>query len=183
MKEKRTDVAEEKRNILRRRARVLSGAKTVPEKTSSILEALVFLLSYERYALETTCVREVHPLRNVTRIPFTPPLFLGVMNVRGQILAIVDLKQFFGLPPKGLTEFNRVIRIGEGDLEIGIVVDEILGIQRIPRERIGTPPTLPHGTLKSFILGITAEQMILLDGHRIFEDRRIVALETPSLPC
>lgn len=177
MKEKQQDDTAGKREILRLRARALARVKTAPEETSSSLEVLAFLLSYERYALETTCIREVCPLRNITRIPFTPSLFLGVMNMRGQILAMVDLKQFFGLPPRGLTEFNRVIRIQEGDLEIGIVVDEILGIQRIPRERIHETPSLPHGMLTNFIHGITAEQTILLDGHRILEDERIMARE------
>ena len=83
-----------KKEILKARARALareSGAGTVVQT----IEVIEFLLAYERYAMELDHVREVFPLKEITPLPGTPPFVLGIINVRGQIVSVVDLKKFF----------------------------------------------------------------------------------------
>src|SRR5688500_5335816 len=80
---------DEKRMVLRTRAKAL--ARRVEEKTRAEreYEVLEFLLAYERYAIETRYIREVYPLKDLTPVPCTPALVLGVINVRGQILSVI----------------------------------------------------------------------------------------------
>ena len=103
---------------------------------------LEFSLAYERYALETAFVREVYPLKEFTPLPCTPPFVLGIISVRGQILAVIDLKRFFNLPEKGLSDLNKVIILRRGGLEVGLLADAVSGVQAIPglRSRPPCPP-------------------------------------------
>src|SRR5687768_2140813 len=86
------------KQILRARAQALARpARHVPLAEAS-LEVLEFRLAQERYALETRYVREVYPLKDLTRLPCTPPFVLGIVNVRGRITPVIDIKKFFDLP-------------------------------------------------------------------------------------
>ncbi|OYW02490.1 MAG: chemotaxis protein CheW, partial [Acidobacteria bacterium 37-65-4] len=104
---------------------------------------LEFSLAYERYALETSMIREVLPLRELTPLPCIPPFILGIINLRGQILAIVDLKRFFNLPANGLSDLNKVIVLRHRRLEVGILADAVMGVRAIPLLEVQTQlPTL-----------------------------------------
>ena len=83
-----------------------------------MLELLEFRLASERYAVESRLVQEVHPLRDLTPLPCTPPFVLGIVNVRGRILPVLDLKKFFDLPERGLTDLHRIILVRGNDLEL-----------------------------------------------------------------
>ena len=75
-------------------------------------------------------------------MPCTPPFILGIINVRGQILAVIDLKRFFNLPDKGLSDLNKVIILRRGGLEVGLLADAVAGVQAIPR--VGGPGPAAH---------------------------------------
>src|ERR1700712_5225839 len=90
--------------ILRERARLLARVPESEPVAGAVLELLEFSLAQERYAVENRFVREVCPLKELTPLPCTPPFLLGVVNVRGRILPVLDLKKFFDLPEKGLTD-------------------------------------------------------------------------------
>jgi len=82
--------------ILRDRAQVLARPPEQAAAADTLFELLEFRLAQERYAVETRYVREVYPLKDLTPLPCTPPFVLGVVNVRGHILPVLDLKKFFG---------------------------------------------------------------------------------------
>jgi purine-binding chemotaxis protein CheW len=111
--------ANEAEQILRTRARAL--ARTPPQASAegAMLELLEFRLASERYAVESQLVEEVHPLRDLTPLPCTPPFVLGIVNVRGRILPVLDLKKFFELPERGLTDLHRIILVRGNDLPAG----------------------------------------------------------------
>jgi purine-binding chemotaxis protein CheW len=111
--------ANEAEQILRTRARAL--ARTPPQASAegAMLELLEFRLASERYAVESQLVEEVHPLRDLTPLPCTPPFVLGIVNVRGRILPVLDLKKFFDLPERGLTDLHRIILVRGNDLPAG----------------------------------------------------------------
>jgi len=96
----------EKRAILKKRAQVLARAPKREDEAGECLEVVEFLLAYEQYGIESSYIREVYPLKDLTPLPCTPPFVLGIINVRGQILSVIDLKKIFDLPQKGLTELN-----------------------------------------------------------------------------
>src|SRR5882724_8355786 len=97
--------------ILRARDHTRARAPRPAPAAGTMLELLEFRLATERYALETRHVQGVHPLRELTPLPCTPPFLLGIVNVRGRILPVLDLKKFFDLPEKGLTDLHRIILI------------------------------------------------------------------------
>ncbi len=170
-------MTEEALKILKARARTL--AQTPPEdegKPSDTLAVTEFLLAHERYALEFRFIREICPLKELTPLPFTPPFVLGIMNLRGQILSVIDFRQYVGLPAKGITELNRVVILKSGDMEFGILADAILGMRTMPRREMRQPP-IQSGILAHFIMGMAPDGFIVLDGEKILADRKIVVEE------
>lgn len=161
---------EEKKKILRARARDLARALDAPAQGQERVEIVEFMLAYERYALESKWVREVYPLRDITPLPGTPGFILGIINVRRQIVSVVDLKKFFDLPPRGLTEFNKVIIIANETMEFGLLADAVPGVRSIPRDEIQPPlPTLT-GIRAGYLQGITADRLVVLDGAKLLAD-------------
>ena len=100
------------------------------------MEIVEFLLARERYGIEASYVREVYPLNDLTPVPCVPPFVLGIINVRGQIISVIDIKKFFDLPEKGLGDLNKVIIIESDDMEFGILADEIVGIGKLRQEEL-----------------------------------------------
>ena len=169
--------AGEKKRILKERAKRLAKEDNIREQAESYLEVIEFLLAHERYGIETTHIREVYPLKELTPLPCTPPFILGIINVRGQILPVIDIKKFFDLPEKGLTNLNKVIIVRKEDMELGILADEIHGIRNILRGKIQPPlPTLT-GIHAEYLKGITEERLVVLDVMKILSDKNIVVNE------
>ena len=160
--------------VLRSRARELArpaaGANVVGEQ----LELLEFRLADERYALETSFVSEVQPLRDLTPLPGTPAFVRGIVNLRGRVLAVYDLKKFFGLPEHGLTDLHRIIVVRGDDFEVGLLADVVTGVRRLPRESLSPPlPTL-SAIATEYLEGITGDHLVVLSVARILSDPRIV---------
>lgn len=164
----------EQRNILRSRARSLARDLTPVETTLETLDIIEFSLASEIYGIESAFVREVYPLKDFTPLPGTPPFVLGIVNVRGQILSVVDLKKFFNLPARGLGELNKILILHDDGVEFGILADVVLGTYSLPIEAIS--PGLPTvtGIGAEYLSGVTAERVIILDARKILGDEQIV---------
>jgi purine-binding chemotaxis protein CheW len=166
--------AEERRSILKERARVLAQEPGQARAAGEFLDLVEFRLASETYAIEHAFVREVHPLKDLAPLPATPPFVLGIVNLRGQILSVVDLRIFFGLPVSGLGDLNKIIVIRDEKMEFGILADCIIGAHSVPRAAIQRPiPTLT-GIGVEYLMGITVEGLIVLDAQRILGDERII---------
>jgi purine-binding chemotaxis protein CheW len=162
--------------ILKRRAQTLASPPP-EERHEEQIEIIEFTLAHERYALETRHVREVYSLRELTSLPCTPAFVLGVINVRGHIVAIIDLKQFFDLPQGGLTDSTKVILIGDDDGQMGIVVDAVDGVRHMPVSALQPPlPTLT-GIRADYLRGVTGERVAVLNAAAIWADPRMVVNE------
>jgi purine-binding chemotaxis protein CheW len=138
---------------------------------------LAFLLAHETYAIETRFIREVYPLTELTPLPCTPDYIYGIINIRGQILTIIDMKTFFDLPEKGITNLNRVIVVQQEDMALGILADEIIGIRNIPEKGVNPPLPTMTGIHAGYINGIMEEGIILLDMKRFLNDRQLIVHE------
>jgi len=160
---------EEIHRVLEARARL---AAKPPPKTddSEHMEVLAFSLAGETYGLQSFYIQVVCQLRDLTAIPCTPPFIAGVMNLHGRILAVVDLRKFFDLPIKGLTELNRVIVLKDGENEFGLLADSIEGLCMIARSDLQESfPTLT-GIRERFLKGVTNRMLVVLDGARLLCD-------------
>jgi len=169
---------EEKKRILKQRAAILAREQQADQVVQARLEVIEFLLAYERYAIESSWVREVYPLKEITPLPGAPAFVLGIINVRGQIVSIVDLKKFFDLPAKGLTDFNKVIIIGDGKIEFGVLADSVPGVRQIAREEIQPPLPTQTGVRAEYVQGLTADRLVVLNVAKILADPAIKVCQT-----
>ena len=167
---------DEKKRILRERAAVLARW----EEKSTVedgIEMVEFLLAREHYALESAYVREVYPLKDFTPLPGVPVFVLGLLNVRGRIISIIDLKKFFDMPDRGISDLNKVIIVHDQKMEFGILADAIIGVRTVSASDLTRPlPTL-SGIREEFLRGVTGDRLIVLDGARILADPHLVVHE------
>jgi purine-binding chemotaxis protein CheW len=164
----------QKEAILQARAKQLASAPESQPIGQEWLELVEFQLANERYAIASNIVREVFPLREITPLPGLPPFVRGIINVRGHLWSVIDLKRFFDLPDKGITDLNKVILIANAGMELGILADVVFGICHIPVAAI--QPALPTltGIRAEYLQGLTADRLIVLDAVKILADPRIV---------
>jgi purine-binding chemotaxis protein CheW len=160
---------EQARRILEARARAAAKPPVTPDDAER-LEVLAFSLAGETYGIETRYVREVCQLKDLTAVPCTPPFVAGVLNLRGRIIVILDLRKLFELPAKGLTELNRVIVLAGGDNELGLLADSIDGVRPVRTSDLQEGlPTLT-GVRERFLKGISGQMLAVLDGGRLLAD-------------
>ncbi len=160
--------------ILHQRAVALARSAAPSTPAGALLELLEFSLAGERYALESRFIGDVQPLRNLTPLPCTPVFVLGLVNLRGRIVPVLDLKRFFELPRRGLTNLDRVILVQGNGLELGLLADSIVGIRGLQADELGPSLATLHGIRAEYLQGVTAEGLIVLDLSRILADPRIV---------
>lgn len=167
----------EKRSLLKKRAEVLALREQDETVQQECMEIIVFRLAYETYGIETAFVREVYPLKDITALPGTPSYVLGIINVRGQIVSVIDLKKFFNLPERGLGELNKVIILCNERMEFGILADVVEGTQSVAsKDILAVPPTVT-GIGEKYLKGVTKEHIVLLDAESILNDENIIVNE------
>lgn len=167
---------EQSARILKARAQALAQQAPGDDMVGRI-EVVEFLLAYETYAIESRFVREVYPLEKLTPLPCTPAFVLGIVSVRGEMLSVIDLKKFFDLPEKGLTDLNKLIVLDSGVMRFGILADAIVGVRQIPLDDI--QPSLPtlSGIRDEYLKGVTAGRTVVLDAEMLIADEKIIVQE------
>jgi purine-binding chemotaxis protein CheW len=163
--------------ILHERALALARRPQEPAAADTLVEVLEFRLAHERYAVETLHVREVHPLRNLTPLPCAPAFVRGIVNVRGRITAVIDIKRFFELPETGITDLHRVVLVQGNGMEVGLLADAIVGVHSIPLRDLAEQLPNLTGIRADYLKGVTAQGLVVLDAPRLLEDPRIIVEE------
>lgn len=167
---------EETEKILKNRAALLAKDAAAKAKKASAgsYEAVEFALAHERYALESAFIREICNLTDITPVPGAPDFVLGIINVRSRIISVVDIKRFYGLPEKGLTDMNKVIILEGDEMEFGVVADAVIGVRVIDPDTLEkTLPTLT-GIREIYLKGITKDRVIVLDAGKLLNDKNMV---------
>lgn len=165
------------RAILAERARKLAHEAAPVEEAGDAVEVIEFVLAHETYGLEARYVREIYPLKDLTPMPGTPAFVLGIINLRGQILSIIDLRQFFDLPRRGLTDLNKVIVLRSGAMEFGVLADAIVGTRTIALRSL--QPSLPTltGIREQYLKGIDSGRAVILDAAKLLESPAVIVNE------
>jgi len=165
---------QDKKMILKARALALAKQPEEKKEDDESIEVVEFLLANERYCLESSFVREVYPVKDLTHLPCTPSFVIGIINVRGQIISVIDIKKFFDIPDKGITDLSRTIIVCNDQMEFGILADEILGVRLIPLWNI--QPSLPTltGIRAEYLRGVTEDRLVVLDVEKILSDKKII---------
>ena len=131
---------------------------------------LTFGLGDEDYGLEILKVREIMGLLGITSVPNTPHYVKGVVNIRGKVIAIIDLRSKFGMPETEATDETCIIVVCIGDVEVGIIVDRVCEVRDIAEDEIEDPPELGTDIDSGNILGMSklgGKVSILLDIDKV----------------
>lgn len=173
--------AEAQRAILRARAQIAMQVPVDMAGAADEIEVIVFRLANEFYALESAWVHEVLPLKDLTPLPCTPPFVLGVIQIHGRILSVIDLKRFFDLPDTGLTNLSNVLILRQDETEFGILADQITGVDHLRSEGLQAPIATMTEKRAEYLKGVTAEGLVVLDAPRLLASSAlIVEQEIPS---
>lgn len=143
---------------------------------------LTFSLADEEYGLEILKVREIIGIMDITSVPQMPHFIRGVINLRGKVIPVVDLRLKFGMEPAEYTDATCVIVVDVGTL-MGIIVDTVQEVLHIDEGAIDPPPPLGASVDTSFILGmgkVRDQVKILLEIDRVLNEGELAALQSAA---
>ncbi|PZE22432.1 chemotaxis protein CheW [Paenibacillus xerothermodurans] len=145
------------------------------------IKVIVFALGDEEYGVEVDKVRTIERMQPMTRVPKTPAFVKGVINLRGMVTPIIDLRGRFDFPESEYTENTRIIIVGVGDVEVGLIVDAANDVIDVDRDRIEAPPEIVGGIKAKYLQGIAkvsdTRLLILLNLEEVLHKSELAALE------
>jgi len=130
------------------------------------IQLVVFELAGESYGVEISRVQDINRMQEITEIPHAPESVVGVINLRGRVIPVVDLRTRFGLPPAEHTKSTRIVVVQMGEEPIGMIVDAVSQVLRIPTKIIEPPSPVLSSVDSRYLRGIAKledELVILLD--------------------
>lgn len=156
------------------------NAKTAPDATATDIggKYLTFFLDQEEYGIEILRVREIIRLLPVTHVPQSPYYVRGVINLRGQVIPVADLRMKFDMPQVEATDETCIIVVQTGGTQLGVIVDKVSEVRNILAEDVVDTPSLGTEVNTEYVMGVgkTEERVILLlDIARVFP-----AIDVPS---
>jgi purine-binding chemotaxis protein CheW len=135
-----------------------------------VLQLVTFRLGKEEYSLDILKVHEIIRHMELTRVPRTPDFVDGVINLRGRVIPVLDLRKRFGLQAVDKTNETRIIVVDVDNKTVGLKVDAVSEVLRLPADTVEPPPTLVVGVDSDYIKGVgklDGRLLILLDVGRI----------------
>ncbi|HEY7877040.1 MAG TPA: chemotaxis protein CheW [Gemmatimonadaceae bacterium] len=147
---------------------------------------LTFYLGAEEFGIEILRVHEIIGVLPITRVPRTSPFVRGVVNLRGRVISIVDLRLRFDMAPADPGPRSCIIVVRANDAHVGLLVDQVSEVADIADGQIEPPPTLGAGAHTDYLIGIAntaARVRLLLDIDRVLGVRELAAHDAaPSDP-
>lgn len=138
----------------------------------SMIKVIAFQLMDKEYAFPVHQVQGIEKLIHITRVPGTVPFIKGVINLRGVVTPIIDLRKRFSLPEKEYDEQTRIIIAASDDIEVGLVVDSANDVLDIPKNIIEPQPDIVGAVEAEYITGVAKLEkrlLILLNLERVFK--------------
>ncbi len=146
--------------------------------TSEIAQAeeqmVVFDLASESYGVDIGAVREIIRMQEITKVPRSPEFVEGIINLRGSVIPVVDLRKRFNVPVGEQNKENRIVVVDIGGQDIGVVVDAVTEVLRISGDSVVPPSSVITTADSAYLLGIAklADRLIiLLDLERVLSDQ------------
>ncbi|WP_027084324.1 chemotaxis protein CheW [Cohnella panacarvi] len=145
------------------------------------MKVIVFTLAQEEYGIEVDKVRTIERLMPITRVPKTPDFVKGVINLRGVVIPVIDLRGRFGLEESELGENSRIIIVAVNDMEVGFIVDSANDVLDLMSDTIENPPEIVGGIKAKYLSGVAKigdnRLLILLNLPEVLNRGEIVLLE------
>lgn len=141
---------------------------------------IVFALGEEHYAIPILSVQSIIGYAAPSPVPNTPPYMKGIVNLRGDVIPIIDMRMRFNFPERAYDDSTVVVIIEIAQKKYGLVVDEVSDVVAIPNENLQTDFDLQTGIQRRYIKAITRVNdgmVILIDAEKIFSKDEIATLE------
>lgn len=153
----------------------------VVERPATI-RACLFRLAGELFALDVKHTRQVVVLEDHTVVPLAPPHVIGVTNLRGYILSVLDVRPLLGLPVQGVIRGSRVLVLGSGAEQVGVAIDEVVGLEWFGEVLpLGEPSQRRYGRFGSGLLARGQQMVTLLDAAGLLGALRVEASPEPRV--
>ena len=154
-------------------------------KGNSIVERqlVVFNLSTETYGIDISAVHEIIRIQGITEVPRTPEFVEGVINLRGRIVPVIDLRKRFGLDLVEKTNNTRIIVVEVDDMTVGMIVDSVSEVLRLPVDSIEPPPAVISSVDLESLQGVGKlddQIIILLDLNRVLRQEEKAQISEES---
>ncbi len=143
---------------------------TLIGKDGRTSQVVSFRLGDEEYGVDIMTVQEIILVGCITQVPEVPEHVLGVINLRGNVIPILNLRRRFGLPERAANEATRIVVMNLHGRTVGVVVDGVSEVLRLTPEEISPPPASLAGVGKDYVLGLARRKdrlLILLDMARL----------------
>ena len=143
------------------------------------LQLVSFVLAGEEFAVDILAVQEINRMMDLTRVPQSPPEVEGVINLRGKIIPVVDLRKRFGLPAADRTEQSRIVVVEINKRVLGFLVDRVNEVLRIDRGIVEPAPRMVCSIESEFIAGVGKLEdrlLILLDLEKLFHADAVTSM-------
>ena len=145
------------------------------------IKVVVFALGKEEYGVEVEKVRTIERMMPMTRVPKTPDFVKGVVNLRGVVVPVIDLRERFGLETSEYTDNTRIIIVKQESIEVGLIVDAANDVVDVDEEQIEEPPEIVGGIRAKYLRGIAKideeRLLVLINLQEVLNKSEIVQLE------
>ena len=152
-------------------------------ESNELLQLVSFKISNEEFGVDILCVQEINRMLQITKMPNTPEFIEGVINLRGRVIPVLDLRVKLGMPRIEHDKNTRIIVVELKGKTIGFIVDEVSEVLRIPKSITEAPPEMVGGVNSDFITSIGKLEdrlLILLDLEKILSTTEFNVLETAA---
>lgn len=145
----------------------------IQKQVDKILQLIGFAVGREKFAIDISDVHEINRYEEINRIPDLPDHVLGVIDLRGMIIPVINLSEKLGINMQGISKDTRIIIAGFNKEKIGILVDSVSEVIRVPANNIERPPSITQSINVEYIRGIirgNKQLTVVLDLQRLFKD-------------
>ncbi|MCB1875165.1 MAG: chemotaxis protein CheW [Chromatiales bacterium] len=138
-----------------------------------ISQWVTFRLDDETYGINVMQVQEVLRVTEIAPVPGAPAYVLGIINLRGNVVTVIDTRSRFGLPPRDVDDSSRIVIIESDQQVIGILVDSVAEVQELPSSQIETTPNVGNEESSRYIQGVSSQKnqlLILVDLNKLLTE-------------
>ena len=144
--------------------------ETQKKQDAELIQLVTFSIGEEEFGVDILKVQEIIRIMEITKVPKAPPFVEGVINLRGNVIPVIDLRKRFGLETREHDSQTRIIVIEINKMIVGFVVDSVSEVLRIPQNTVEPPPPVVSGLESEYISGVGKLEdrlLIMLDLDRL----------------
>lgn len=149
------------------------STNTAQVQDNATLRWVTFFLSQEKYGINVMQVQEVLRVSEIAPVPGAPDYVLGIINLRGNVVTVIDTRQRFGLDSKEMDDSSRIVIVESGDQVVGILVDSVAEVIDLQLSDIESAPNVGTEDASRFIQGVASqndELLIIIDLNKLLSD-------------